>query len=155
MPEKTGAYPFEEKWIFITCGEDTLSRICLLEKGPAENERTPLSDRVYEELCEYLRGERKSFDIPFALSGTDFQKRVWQALLRVPYGQTLTYGELALLAGSPGGARAVGMACNKNPLPFIVPCHRVVGKNGALTGYALGLELKKRLLDLEKAMTAP
>lgn len=109
-----------------------------------------LADRAFDEISEYLSGKRKTFDFPTCATGTDFQKRVWSALKEIPYGQTKTYGEIAADIGSPKAARAVGNACNKNPLLLAVPCHRVLGAGGSLTGFAAGIEVKKRLLLLEK-----
>ena len=106
------------------------------------------------ELREYFRGERRFFDMPLAPEGTDFQRRVWDAIARIPYGETITYAELAKRAGSPGSARAAGSATGHNPLGIIVPCHRVVGSDGSLTGYAGGIERKTRLLELEGALSA-
>ena len=112
--------------------------------------QTPLLERAQGQILEYFDGRRQEFDLPLAFVGTDFQKKVWTALTTIPYGQTVTYGALAEAVGCPGGARAVGMANHCNPLPILVPCHRVVGSGGKLTGYAGGLEMKKALLDLEK-----
>ena len=109
-----------------------------------------LADRAFKEISEYLRGKRKAFDFPIAPKGTDFQRKVWSALREIPYGETKTYGEIAAYIGSPKAARAVGNACNKNPLLLAVPCHRVLGANGSLTGFAAGIEVKERLLLLEK-----
>ena len=103
-----------------------------------------------QELEEYFRGERKIFTVALEAEGTDFQKKVWQALTEIPYGKTVTYGALAERIGCPGGARAVGAANHCNPLPILVPCHRVVGAGGNLTGYAGGMEMKKFLLELEQ-----
>lgn len=114
-----------------------------------ETELLELLQCSIEQLRSYATGDRKIFDLPFRLSGTPFQNKVWQALLDVPYGQTCTYGELAKKIGNPLGARAVGGALNRNPLGIVVPCHRVVGANGELIGFAGGLDLKKRLLELE------
>jgi len=111
---------------------------------------TPLLIEGRRQVLEYLTGERREFDLPLAPQGTTFQKRVWAALGEIPYGQTRTYREIALVVCCPGGFRAVGMACNRNPIPIIIPCHRVVGANGALTGYAGGVELKQALLALEQ-----
>ena len=111
--------------------------------------KTPLLERAEEQILEYLNGQRQEFDLPLAFMGTDFQKKVWKALRDIPYGQTERYGELAERIGCPGGARAVGMANRCNPLPILVPCHRVVGAKGQLTGYAGGLEMKRTLLELE------
>lgn len=103
------------------------------------------------ELGEYFAGQRTSFEIPLAPLGTPFQIRVWGALREIPHGTTATYGEIARAVGSPGAARAVGAANHRNPLAIIVPCHRVIGSNGTLTGYAGGLARKRALLDLETA----
>lgn len=111
---------------------------------------TPLSDLVAEEIGEYLSGDRTEFSFPIRLTGTVFQKTVWETLRRIPYGQTRTYGQIAAAIGRPKASRAVGIACSKNPIWIAVPCHRVIGKNNTLTGYAGGLDLKQKLLDLEK-----
>ncbi|MZD05089.1 methylated-DNA--[protein]-cysteine S-methyltransferase [Streptomyces sp. SID5785] len=105
---------------------------------------------VTEQLDAYFRGELTRFDVPLALHGTPFQRSVWDQLRAIPYGETRTYGELAEALGSPGASRAVGLANGKNPIGVIVPCHRVVGANGSLTGYGGGLPRKQRLLDLER-----
>ena len=102
------------------------------------------------QLDEYFRGERKTFDLPLAPKGTDFQKKVWNALQEIPYGETRTYGEIAAAVGNPKAARAVGMANNKNPIGIIIPCHRVVGADGKLVGYAGGMDKKEWLLQLER-----
>lgn len=111
---------------------------------------TPLLAEGRRQVLEYLAGKRRRFDLPLAPQGTSFQKRVWAVVGEIPYGQSRTYGEIALAVGYPKGFRAVGMACNRNPIPVIIPCHRVVGAGGALTGYAGGAELKKALLELEQ-----
>lgn len=115
---------------------------------PAE---TPsiLADTVKTQLREYFAGERAVFTFPIAPKGTPFQTAVWQALLEIPYGQTRTYGQIAAAVGNPKASRAVGMANNRNPLCIIVPCHRVIGSNHSLTGYAYGLPMKQYLLSLE------
>ena len=110
---------------------------------------TPLLREGREQLLAYLRGKRTGFDLPLAPHGTPFQRAVWDALLEIPYGRTCTYGEVAARIGRPRAVRAVGQANHRNPLPIFIPCHRVIGTNGALTGYAGGLELKRRLLELE------
>lgn len=104
---------------------------------------------VKRQLNEYFRGERKTFDLPLALCGTPFQLKVWEALQTIPYGDTRSCKEIAIQVGSPKGCRAVGMANNKNPIPIIIPCHRVVGGNGKLVGYAGGLDKKEYLLEVE------
>lgn len=93
---------------------------------------------------------RREFDLPLAPRGTPFQQAVWQQLLRIPYGEVRTYGQLAAALGKPGASRAVGSACRRNPLCILIPCHRVVGADGSLTGYAGGLDIKEYLLELEK-----
>lgn len=101
------------------------------------------------QLKEYFMGQRTSFDIPLDLKGTEFQKRVWKELTKIPYGQTMTYAEQARNLGQPKSARAVGTANGKNPISVIIPCHRVIGTDGSLTGYAGGLEIKRQLLAIE------
>jgi len=109
---------------------------------------------VAGQLAEYFAGTRREFELPLTPQGSDFQRRVWNELTLIPYGETTTYGEIARrLDLSPDAARAVGSANGANPIAIIVPCHRVIGANGALTGYAYGLEHKRRLLELEGALT--
>ena len=105
--------------------------------------------QVIHELDEYFRGERIEFTVPIAPTGSEFQMRVWEQLLRIPYGETRSYGEIARGLGDPGLAREVGWANARNPIAIIVPCHRVIGSDGSLTGYAGGLDRKRHLLDLE------
>lgn len=102
------------------------------------------------QLTAYLSGDLKTFDLPLAPEGTDFQKRVWQALMTIPYGAVKSYGWIARKIGNPKAVRAVGGANGKNPLPIVIPCHRVIGSNGSLTGFGGGLALKQRLIELEK-----
>jgi len=112
--------------------------------------KTPLLERAEGQILEYLNGQRQVFDLPLSPAGTPFQQTVWRALLDIPYGETECYGSVAARVGCPKGARAVGMANHRNPLPILIPCHRVVGAKGRLTGYAGGVELKQALLSLEK-----
>src|SRR5690349_21803568 len=105
---------------------------------------------ISRQLAEYFEGTRRTFDLPLAPEGSDFQKRVWAELVRIPFGETISYSELARRIGMPGLARAVGRANATNPIWLIVPCHRVIGANGSLTGYAGGLLLKKRMLMWER-----
>ncbi|POM26349.1 Methylated-DNA--protein-cysteine methyltransferase [Actinomadura rubteroloni] len=107
-------------------------------------------DAVRKQLDAYFAGDLTTFDVPLSLHGTPFQRRVWEGLLAIPYGTTWSYGQLADAIGSPGGARAVGLANGKNPVSIIVPCHRVIGASGSLTGYGGGLERKRALLDFER-----
>ncbi len=106
---------------------------------------------VIEQLREYFGGERREFAVAFNFEGTEFQKKVWRALAAIPFGETVTYGELARRAGSPAAARAVGAACGSNPVPLIIPCHRAVGSDGSLTGFGGGLDAKRWLLAHEAA----
>ena len=103
-----------------------------------------------DQLEAYFKGELKTFDLQLNLCGTCFQKRVWQELVNIPYGETVSYGELAERIGNPKACRAVGLANGKNPISIIIPCHRVIGKNGSLTGFGGGLDVKKKLLEMEK-----
>ena len=124
-----------------------------------ENEQIPRNNIAFEtdtlkeaarQLQDYLAGKLREFDLPLALAGTDFMLRVWKSLLNIPYGETRSYQEIALSVGNKKASRAVGHACKQNPIPIIIPCHRVIGTNGKLTGFGGGLELKARLLELEK-----
>lgn len=105
---------------------------------------------VVRQLDAYFSGNLETFDIELAPRGTRFQQRVWEELLRIPYGETISYGELARRIGNPNASRAVGLANGSNPIPIIIPCHRVIGSNGKLTGYGGGLPIKEKLLALEK-----
>ncbi|RWX52341.1 methylated-DNA-[protein]-cysteine S-methyltransferase [Candidatus Electrothrix marina] len=106
--------------------------------------------RVKKQLNEYFQGNRQCFDLSLCPLGTTFQEEVWACIQEIPYGETRTYGEIAIALGNVNKARAVGGAANKNPLPIVIPCHRVIGSSGRLTGFAGGLEIKKYLLDLEE-----
>ncbi|MGH6632959.1 methylated-DNA--[protein]-cysteine S-methyltransferase [Sphingopyxis sp.] len=110
----------------------------------------PILLETERQLAQYFAGERRTFDVPLSFAGTDFQKRVWAALLAIPFGETRSYGEIADQLGAPGASRAVGAANGRNPISIIAPCHRVVGSTGKLTGFAGGLEAKRFLLDLEQ-----
>jgi len=114
------------------------------------NEDFDTTSTIQKQFSEYEKGVRKVFDLPLHLIGTDFQKKVWNALLEIPYGETRSYQEIAIRIGNPKAVRAVGGACNRNPIGIIVPCHRVIGKNGSLTGYYGGLSYKILLLEHEK-----
>lgn len=114
------------------------------------NAKIDESSEIQKQLTEYEKGIRKEFELPLHLRGTEFQKQVWNALLEIPYGETRSYQEIAVRIGKPKALRAVGGACNRNPIGIVVPCHRVIGKNGSLTGYAGGLSYKELLLKHEK-----
>jgi len=110
---------------------------------------TPLIRQAFEQLELYLSGQLKKFALLLMPEGTPFMKSVWQKLLDVPYGQTASYKDIAIAVGNPKGVRAVGLANNRNPIPIIIPCHRIIGSNGELVGYGGGLDMKKKLLGLE------
>ena len=114
------------------------------------SQETALIRRAYEELMGYFSGKRQSFDLPLHVSGTDFQMQVWKALQEIPYGETRTYKEIAIKTGRPKACRAVGGACHRNPIFIMIPCHRVIGSDGSLTGFGGGLPAKQRLLLLEQ-----
>ncbi len=127
----------------------------LLKKAEETEEnfgkKTAFTDKVYSQLVEYFEGKRKVFDFNYEMHGTDFQKKVWKALIEIPYGETRSYKDIAISIGNDKASRAVGLANNKNPLIVLVPCHRVIGKNGKLVGYAGGLDMKSYLLEMESA----
>jgi methylated-DNA-[protein]-cysteine S-methyltransferase len=112
---------------------------------------TELLKEAERQLNRYFAGKQKEFSIPIAAAGTKFQQRVWKSLCSIPYGETRSYKEIAVLAGSPKAFRAVGMANNRNPVPIFIPCHRVIGANGKLIGYRGGLDVKEKLLNLENS----
>ena len=127
-----------------------LSRQQALEIRQNRSMPSPLQREVDKQMKEYFEGERKEFDLPLRPEGTDFQKKVWNALLEIPFGETRSYQDIANAVGSPKACRAVGMANHQNPIIIVIPCHRVIGKNGKLVGYGGGLSMKEKLLLLEK-----
>lgn len=129
---------------------DVLTGIAYTENEKEQGIKNELSDKTVLQLEEYFDGRRKEFEIPLKLIGTEFQKKVWNELLKIPYGETVSYKDIAIKIGNPKACRAVGMANHNNPILIIVPCHRVINENKKLGGYALGLDLKRRLLELEK-----
>ena len=128
---------------------DAIVEINVTESEKESEKETPLIKKTIKELEEYFEGKRKFFDIPISIKGTEFQEKVWEALLRIPYGETKSYEDIAKMIGCPKGARAVGMANHNNKIIIIIPCHRVIGKNGKLIGYAGGLPVKEKLLQIE------
>ena len=130
------------------CADDEALTNLGFGSGSGNNPNGIILEAV-KQLSEYFDGKRQSFDLPLKPHGTEFQQKVWSALLEIPYGETRTYGEIAAATGNPKACRAVGMANNRNPIAVIIPCHRVIGSNGALTGYAGGLKAKEILLELE------
>ena len=111
---------------------------------------TPLLEKANQELQEYFDGKRKTFDLPLAPEGTEFMQKVWKSLKEIPYGETCSYKDIAKNIGNIKASRAVGMANNRNPILIFIPCHRVIGANGNLVGYAGGLDIKEKLLEMEK-----
>lgn len=144
-------YPTPMGRITLASNGEALTHLAF---GPVElpglNMPTALTNEAATQIQEYLAGKRKVFDVPLAPAGTEFQKRVWQALQCIPYGETRSYQEVAAMIGNPKALRAVGGANNKNPLLILIPCHRVIGANGDLVGYAAGLKIKRFLLNLEQ-----
>ena len=152
LPEEGVAQVYQTPFgpVTIAAGEGAVMQVhfgCLVHTTPPQS--TKLADLAAEQLTEYFSGRRQSFTVPLRPAGTPFQRRVWEELRKIPYGKTATYGQIARNIGRPSAARAVGMANHQNPIAVMIPCHRVVGANGALVGYAAGLPMKRRLLDLE------
>ena len=143
-------YPFPFGQLLVRYQDGAVTRLTRTEEPVREEGRTALTDLVFQQISEYLEGRRRTFDFPYVLKGTPFQQRVWQALCTIPYGETRTYKDIAIAAGCPKGYRAVGMANHNNPISIIVPCHRVIGSGGKLTGYGGGLPVKEYLLGLER-----
>ncbi len=142
-------YNFEFGVLKIAYTNKVVTFLKRVDNIDEKNELSPLSDMVFLQVREYFDGKRENFDFPYELCGTEFQKKVWKALCAIPYGETCTYKDIATAIGNPKASRAVGMANNKNPITISVPCHRVIGANGKLVGYAGGLEMKKAMIDLE------
>jgi len=142
--------------LLLACSEVGLLQITFPQNGhpasPAPSwskDAGPLRD-VAQQLRSYFAGELENFNLPLAPEGTFFQQKVWRELCKIPYGETISYGELARRIGNPNASRAVGLANGSNPIPIVIPCHRVIGSNGKLTGYGGGLPIKEKLLALEK-----
>ena len=144
-------YSYETKLGSVTFVEEDGALLAITTHRSFESiiQETNLIKEAYRQFSEYLEGKRRVFDLPYKIQGTEFQKRVWKALCDIPYGETKSYKQIAQAIGKPKAVRAVGMANNKNPLLVVVPCHRVIGVNGQLVGYASGLEKKRFLLQLE------
>lgn len=147
--ETYAVYKFPVGFLKLACRDGKLTRIERTDEPPREA-ADALLQKTKTELDEYFAGKRKTFDVPLQMEGTDFQKKVWAALCEIPYGETRTYGELAARVGAPKAFRAVGGANHRNPISIIVPCHRVVGADGSLTGYGGGLPMKEYLINLER-----
>jgi len=142
--------PFGPSWAAI----DAAGALKKFTFGKPETDGGTLPD-LARQLEEFFKGTRRTFDLVLAPEGTEFQKRVWAELVKIPFGETISYGDLAQRIGNPSASRAVGHANSKNPVALIVPCHRVIGANGTLTGYAGGLELKHKLLAWERSFREP
>lgn len=151
MTVKVAYYRSPIGWLEIRATEKGICSIDWVEEKGEENQRSPLLHKCKEQLREYFERSRHSFKIKLDIEGSEFQKRVWRELKKVHYGTTITYQELANRVGEGKGERAVGYANSRNPVNIIIPCHRVVGKNGKLVGYRGGLKRKKWLLDFEEA----
>lgn len=140
----------------LEAGQDGLKGLQFLGHNSNKTSATaiehPILQQAKSQLTEYFSGERTAFDLPFSIVGTTFQQSVWQALTDIPYGQTVSYGQLSGRLNNPGSVRAVGRANGQNPIPIIIPCHRVIGADGKLTGYSGGLNNKKWLLKHEGAL---
>ena len=139
---KIGKIGITEKGGFI-------SELNFFEEGVSDRGSSPLLDEAFRQVDEYLVGKRRDFDLPLKPEGTEFQKRVWNALLRIEYGKTASYKDVAEMAGSPKGFRAVGGANRVNPIPLIIPCHRCIAADGSIGGFSSGLDMKRTLLAIE------
>jgi len=133
----------------IGIADEKVILVGIVSKQDEPNQPTTLSAEVYRQLQEYFAGKRTVFTVPYALNGTSFQQAVWTQIAKIPYDQTVTYKDIAQAIDKPRAFQATGRAVGANPLAILIPCHRVVGSNGELTGYAFGLEMKKALLNLE------
>lgn len=147
-------YEYDTPFGKITVISDGKAVIAVKREGhiipEGKKEADTFTDMAAKQLDEYFAGKRKGFDVPICPRGTDFQRSAWAALQKIPYGETRSYKQVAEMLGNPDASRAVGMANNKNPIWIIIPCHRVIGSNGSLVGYAGGTDMKRRLLELEK-----
>lgn len=135
--------------IGITEKDGFIIGLDFFEEGVSDKGSSPLLDEAFRQVGEYLEGKRREFDLPLRPEGTEFQKRVWNALLKIGYGKTASYKDVAEMAGSPKGFRAVGGANRVNPIPLIIPCHRCIAADGSIGGFSSGLDLKRKLLEIE------
>lgn len=150
-------FPYRTPLGHLTIASDGSSITAIafgVQEFPGEKRATTLTNLAANQLQEYFAGKRFAFELPLNPAGTLFQRRVWAALCEIPYGETRSYSDIAAAIGKPSACRAVGGANNKNPLPIVIPCHRVIGANGTLTGYAGGTKIKEFLLDLERRTIA-
>jgi methylated-DNA-[protein]-cysteine S-methyltransferase len=135
-------------WITVTAHHAAVTSITFGQTAQPRGE-SPIIRQALREIDQYFAGARHEFSVPISFNGTPFQNKVWATLKKIPHGAIPSYSDIADDIGRPSATRAVGMAINKNPIPILIPCHRVIGRDGSLTGYAGGLEIKRRLLDLE------
>ena len=149
MTRRNTRIPSPVGTIAITADGDSIAEIRFTNGPPAPSSDSLLNDAV-RQLEEYFARDRRDFNLPLRPVGTPFQSRVWSELTRIPYGETISYGELAARIGDPKASRAVGAANGRNPIPIVIPCHRVIGANGSLTGYGGGMAIKRLLLELER-----
>ena len=133
----------------LTGTEEALTGITFGDRRDGEDAPSPMLEQAARELEEYFAGKRREFTVPLAPEGTEFQRKVWAALREIPYGTTASYKDIAVRVGKPGAAIAVGQANSRNPIPIIIPCHRVIGANGKLVGYTGGMHIKETLLAVE------
>ena len=133
----------------LSATEAALTGVTFGDRLDGADASSPVLEQAARELEEYFAGERRVFTVPLAPEGTAFQKQVWDELRKIPYGETVSYKDIAVRLGKPGAAVAVGQANSKNPIPIIIPCHRVIGTNGKMVGYAGGMHIKKALLAVE------
>ncbi len=143
-------YKMPSKCLEIHIEEETITRVNFCEKALNRIVEGSFEEEVLRQFAEYFSGKRQEFDLPYFATGTPFQLMVWEELLKIPYGETRSYRELAEAIGKPKAARAVGNALNANPVAIIIPCHRVIASGGKLGGFGGGTELKRQLLELEK-----
>lgn len=150
-------YPTQVGELLLISRDEALCYVSPLKEKhpplPQQKGDSPLLDEAIKQLSSFFAGELTRFDLPLTYEGTDFQKQVWEALLEIPYGETRSYKQIAERINNPKAVRAVGLANNRNPISFIIPCHRVIGADGSLVGYGGGLELKKWLLAMEERVS--
>lgn len=144
-----GSFASKLGYITVTIAADKIMAIQFGKKTAAKTAGPSLYLQAQKQIQEYAEGRRQQFDLPFIMQGTTFQVKVWKAMAKIPFGQRQSYKDLAIQVKSPRAFRAVGGACHQNPLPLIIPCHRIVGSDGSLTGFAGGTSLKQKLLLLE------
>lgn len=149
MKNGIATYKNNIKNIRFEFNDEYIVKISLTDEEKIENDKSELTNEAFLQISEYLAGVRRNFSFSYSLTGTEFEKSVYAELLKIPYGDLKSYKQVALALGNAYLSRAVGRACNKNPLLFVIPCHRVIASDGALRGYSGGIEIKKKLLLIE------